>query len=132
MLSSVRSSCKPTQSLCSTVARLAANLPSLALRLRYVTRRKAGGRQSVADASKSIKSAGSSIRRRATRPDSVAPMAAPPELPELRPACCSLAHARRHNEAMLAKEVRELLMSWVPTYLKQVTAFGTAAAARDR
>ena len=30
---------------------------------RYVTRRKAGGRQSVADGAKSIKSAGSSIRR---------------------------------------------------------------------
>lgn len=53
---------------------------------RYVTRRKAGGRQSVADASKSIKSAGSSIRR--------------------------------HNEAMLAKEIRELLHSWATTHLR--------------
>ena len=53
---------------------------------RYVTRRKAGGRQSVADAAKTIKSAGSSIRR--------------------------------HNEAMLSKEIRELLSAWAPTHLR--------------
>ena len=53
---------------------------------RYVTRRKAGGRQSAADASKTIKSAGSSIRR--------------------------------HNEAMLARESRELLASWQETHVR--------------
>ena len=53
---------------------------------RYVTRRKQGGRQSVADGNKNIKSAGSSIRR--------------------------------HNEAMLTKEIRELLHSWAPTHLR--------------
>ena len=53
---------------------------------RYVTRRKQGGRQSVADGAKSIKSAGSSIRR--------------------------------HNEAMLTREIRELLHSWAPTHLR--------------
>jgi hypothetical protein len=43
----------------------------------------------------------------------------------------SVAHSRRHNEAMLAKEVRDLLMSWVPTHLKQVAISTPAAAARD-
>ena len=62
---------------------------------RYVTRRKAGGRQSVADGAKTIKSAGSSIRR--------------------------------HNEAMLAKESRELLTSWLPTHLRQSALVWTAA-----
>ncbi len=57
---------------------------------RYVTRRKAGGRQSVADASKSIKSAGSSIRR--------------------------------HNEAELAREIRDLLASWAGTHLATASA----------
>ena len=62
---------------------------------RYVTRRKAGGRQSVADAAKSIKSAGSSIRR--------------------------------HNEAMLSKEIRELLHSWRDTHLRAAHMVWVAA-----
>jgi hypothetical protein len=62
---------------------------------RYVTRRKAGGRQSVADASKSIKSAGSSIRR--------------------------------HNEAMLSREIRDLLHSWALTHLRTAHLVWVAA-----
>ena len=62
---------------------------------RYVTRRGQGGRQSVADGAKSIKSAGSSIRR--------------------------------HNEAMLAKEIRELLHSWSPTHLRLAHIIWVAA-----
>ena len=62
---------------------------------RYVTRRKAGGRQSVADGAKTIKSAGSSIRR--------------------------------HNEAMLSKEIRELLHSWGLTHLRLAHSVWVAA-----
>ena len=62
---------------------------------RYVTRRKQGGRQSAADGAKSIKSAGSSIRR--------------------------------HNEAMLNKEIRELLHAWSPTHLRLAQMIWVAA-----
>ena len=62
---------------------------------RYITRRKAGGRQSTADGSKSIKSAGSMIRR--------------------------------HNEAMMSREIRDLLHSWAPTHLRVAHLIWVAA-----